>query len=147
MRTLAAILLIPFLVMCTQSPDIYEHTVHAVSMASSGNIYCSGIDCFVISDGAYANRTRLQPDIDGSHPYIAPDESFLLFSAPAPGRRDTDLYVSHRLEGSWSTPEPLPEHINTTGIESNPFVSPDGRYLFFIRHYDVYWINLKNLLL
>jgi Tol biopolymer transport system component len=116
-------------------------------MANSGNIYCSGIDCFLLNTGVYENRTRLQPGIKGAHPFIAPDESFLLFSAPAPGRRDPDLYVSRQQEGTWSKPEPLPALINTTGVESNPFVSPDGRYLFFIRKYDVYWADLKNLLL
>lgn len=129
-----------------ESP-FYEKTVHAVSIASSGNIYCSGIDRFVSGNGVYANRSQLEPEIDGSHPFIAPDESFLLFVAPARGRRDPDLYISRQQEGNWSIPEPLSEHINTTGIESNPFISPDGRFLFFIRNYDVYWTDLKNLML
>ena len=127
-----------------ESP-FYEKTVHAVSIASSGNIYCSGIDRFVFSNGLYASRSQLQPAIDGSHPFIAPDESILLFIAPARGRRDTDIYLSRQQEGTWSVPEPLPEYINTSGMESNPFISPDGRFLFFIRNYDVYWTDLKNL--
>ena len=69
-----------------------------------------------------------------SGPFIAPDESYLLFAAErssAPG--DWDLYVSTREEEAWSTPRRLGPSVNTDAMEILPSVSPDGRYLFFGR--------------
>jgi len=37
--------------------------------------------------------------------------------------------------------------INTNANEYSPFLSPDGKYLFFVRHDgkkgDIYWVNAK----
>lgn len=69
-------------------------------------------------------------DIEG---YIAPDESFLIFSSK--GYEDTrgayDLYISYNQEGTWSDPQNLGDPINSTGWEFGPKISPDGNYLFF----------------
>ncbi|MEP6763360.1 MAG: hypothetical protein ABJB66_03565 [Gemmatimonadaceae bacterium] len=42
-----------------------------------------------------------------------------------------DLYIRERKNGVWSTLRHLPSPINTAAEESSPFLSPDGRYLFF----------------
>lgn len=45
---------------------------------------------------------------------------------------DCDLYVSQFLgEGKWSEPENLGIYINSEGWDSHPFISPNGRILFF----------------
>lgn len=83
-------------------------------------------------------------------PFIAPDESYLLFSSNRPGSLDDqgDLYVSfHELStDSWSEPVNLGEPINTQGQESSPGLSPDGKYLFFTgpstgRQADIFWVS------
>jgi len=47
-------------------------------------------------------------------------------------KKSTDIYVVHREEGkNWGEAKPLPDVINTEGRETTPFITPDGRYLFF----------------
>jgi len=124
----------------------YEQTTHAVSVANSGNIYCSGLSVFYRSNDEYSTLSEFNGGMKGSHPYIAPDEEYIIFTTPAPGRRDPDLHISYRQNNIWTDPVRLNDNINTSHIESNPFVTPDGKYLFFIRKYDVYWVMFdKNL--
>jgi len=82
-----------------------------------------------------------------SDPYIAPDESFLVFSRVDPeGRTRGDLFVARRdADGAWSTPEKLGAGVNTDGHENCPMLSPDGRYLFFTRDGDIYWVDARVL--
>jgi tetratricopeptide (TPR) repeat protein len=42
-----------------------------------------------------------------------------------------DIYVVTKNGKSWGTPKPVSDSINTTGKETTPFITPDGRYLFF----------------
>jgi hypothetical protein len=43
-----------------------------------------------------------------------------------------DLHVSFwREDGSWTEPLNLGEGVNSSSAEVRPYVSPDGRYLFF----------------
>jgi hypothetical protein len=81
-------------------------------------------------------------------PFIAPDESCLVFSS---GRGDDhgggDLYVTRRGPNkTWAEPEILLSSINTTAQERFPMISPDGKYLFFTRSTpdhadDVFWVS------
>jgi len=43
-----------------------------------------------------------------------------------------DIYISHRKNNSWSTLKILGEPINTKYNDTSPFVTPDGKYLFFV---------------
>lgn len=67
-------------------------------------------------------------------PFIAPDESYLLFSSFREGGYGAgDLYISFRNENDeWSEPINLGNKINTENNERFPGVSPDGKYLFFL---------------
>lgn len=82
-------------------------------------------------------------------PYVSPDESYLIFSSDrnqnADGYDACDLFVSFKEDGNaWSQPVPFGEEINTNVIERFPWVSPDGKYLFFVRGFgDVYWVDAK----
>lgn len=65
--------------------------------------------------------------------FVAPDESFLIFSSY--GRADDkgrgDLYLSKRRpDGSWEKAYNL-ESINSDQLDYCPFVSPDGKTLYF----------------
>ena len=46
-------------------------------------------------------------------------------------KSSTDIYVSQKAGKSWGEAKPLPFTINTIGRETTPFISGDGRYLFF----------------
>lgn len=79
-----------------------------------------------------------------SDPYIAPDESYLIFSSIRPGGYgEGDLYISFSSASGWSTPQILPTSVNSREYEYTPLVSPDGRYLFFSRGWgEIFQIDL-----
>ncbi|MCK5146993.1 PD40 domain-containing protein [bacterium] len=80
-------------------------------------------------------------------PYVSPDESYLIFSSDRDGDagdyNGCDLFISFRNpDQSWNDPIPLSDEINTDVIERFPWMSPDGKYLFFVRGFgDVYWVD------
>jgi Tol biopolymer transport system component len=79
-------------------------------------------------------------------PCIAPDESFIIFpSVRTFGKNNSDLFISFNENGIWTEPVNMGNLINTKANEYGPFLSPDGKYLFFIRHDgikgDIYWVN------
>lgn len=58
----------------------------------------------------------------------------------------TDIYSVEKKNGVWQTPKVLPKEINTNGRETTPFITPDGKYLFFssdalpgMGGYDIYY--------
>ena len=65
-------------------------------------------------------------------PFISPDESYLLFSSyRRSGHGNADLYISFKVDGEWSEAQNLGEKINSSGKDYCPWVSTDGKYLFF----------------
>lgn len=99
--------------------------------------------------GADIYRSRLAPgkyqepenlgdaintEFDEFEPYIAPDESFLIFMAGG-GRPDSlggyDLYVSYNRDGKWAKAQNLGAPFNSTADEFSPKFSPDGKYFFW----------------
>lgn len=82
-------------------------------------------------------------------PFIAPDESYLLFSSNRndPENDAGDLYISYRSsDGFWTEPRNIGAPVNTINQERFPMISPDGKYLFFTRptdegHQDVFWVG------
>jgi len=89
-------------------------------------------------DGKYADAENLGPPVNSvesdQDPFIAPDSSYLIVCLT--GREDSfgeyDLYVSFPTEdGSWSEPVNLGEGVNGPGYEFRPYVTADGKYLFF----------------
>jgi len=91
-------------------------------------------------------------------PGIAPDESFMVFTAKdlPGGCGHRDLYLTlRRADGTWSKHRNLGPRINSSYIEYNPMISPDKKYLFFTRSNgwdprkysaDIYWVELKEYL-
>jgi len=67
------------------------------------------------------------------HPFIAPDESYLIFDSRIEGG-DNDIYIIFRQQdGSWSPAINLGDNINTELSEVYGSVTPDGKYFFFRR--------------
>jgi hypothetical protein len=126
---------------------IIDQTVHAPSFSSMGTIFASGIIRFERAKEGYLPAERLSPDIEGYAPAIARDESFLVFSVRrSDGFGGTDLYVAFAAsEGSWGEPRNLGVGINTEHVEGSPTLSLDGRYLFFSRHEDIWWVSTKAI--
>jgi Tol biopolymer transport system component len=88
-------------------------------------------------DGKYADPENLGEAINSQYPegdpYIAPDESYLVFvSYGRPeGFGDGDLYISFRRDGAWTKAVNLGPKINSSALDFCPIVSPDGKYFFF----------------
>lgn len=83
-------------------------------------------------------------------PYIAPDESYIIFSSIYPnGYGNEDQYISYYRNGRFTFPKNLGPKINTSKIEYGSYVSPDGKYYFFSRPdgwgtsspADIYWVS------
>ncbi|UCG62319.1 MAG: PD40 domain-containing protein [Candidatus Zixiibacteriota bacterium] len=94
-------------------------------------------------DGAY----KVTEDVGlpfGVHPFISPDESFILFNAK------DDLYITFRQDDTtWGEPLSLGDQINSSYGETCPSLSPDGKYIFFSRYNEpeeksnIYWVSSK----
>ena len=90
-----------------------------------------------------------------SHPFIAPDESYLLFDAQREdGFGDSDIYISFKQkDGTWGNGINLGDNINTEAWEASASITPDGKYLFFSRNVgsdefenvDIFWVSAKVL--
>ena len=116
-----------------------------------------GVFRMELIDGEYTKPELLPSSINMPDntlnwtPFVAPDESYLVFSSNRSGSLDEygDLYVCFRnTDRSWSEAISLGETINTCQQERFPAVSPDGKYLFFTRwtpdyDEDVFWVSSK----
>lgn len=103
-------------------------------------------------NGVYAKPELLPLSINATAgvinwmPFIAADESYLLFSSDRQAGGQ-GLFISfRRSDGSWSEAHSLGETINTKKGERFPYVSPDGKYLFFTRWHgrdneDIMWVS------
>jgi hypothetical protein len=90
-------------------------------------------------DGRFQEPERLGPEINSEcdewDPYIAPDESYLIFSSVRrPGGVGVvDMYISFRKDdGTWTPAKNMGEGLNSSGSENCAMVTPDGKYLFFL---------------
>jgi Tol biopolymer transport system component len=114
-----------------------------VSSAKDGTLYFasnrhgnSDIYRSRMADGRYSEPEVLGFEINTneseSNPAIAPDQSFLIFSAERPnGVGGADLYISFSRQGQWTLATNLGPGVNSPQADFAPYVSPDGKYLFF----------------
>ena len=78
----------------------------------------------------------------------APDESYVIFSSNrSGGYGGNDIYISFRkTDGTWTKAINLGPEINNNDMQLWPYVSPDGKFLFYINLEDrgngeVYWLD------
>ena len=103
-------------------------------------------------NGTYSGLERVGGGVNrptgSAHPCIAPDESFIIFDSIIPGEEEgeehTDLFVCFRKsDGNWSEAINMGEGINTPGGNICASLSPDGKYLFYLRNRDIYWVDAR----
>lgn len=87
-------------------------------------------------NGAWQTSTPIEninTDENEGSQYISADGQLLVFvkCSDRSGYGGCDLYFSEKTNGSWSKPENMGQPINTTGWESQPSLSADGRLLYF----------------
>jgi Tol biopolymer transport system component len=89
------------------------------------------------SNGSWLTARPLDKGVNSAYyefnAYVSPDESLLIFTSY--GRSDDtgrgDLYISKRnTDGSWSPAKNL-KAANSTDLDYCPFVSPDGKTLYY----------------
>ena len=93
-----------------------------------------------LSQGSYNEPEVLGPEVNSArtrfNAFIAPDESYLIVClwGADDGLGGSDYYVVFRTpDDVWGEPVNLGAKINTAdGQEWSPYVSPDGRYFFFM---------------
>ncbi len=105
-------------------------------------------------DGQYAEAERLPAQVNSTNSqynaFIAPDESYII--VPVAGREDsfggTDYYIVFRSDDDvWSEPINLGDRVNTpAGAEFSPYVSPDGKYFFFMSSRRTPWSEVPDTL-
>ncbi len=133
-----------------------------VSRSRSGNLYFfsqrpGGLGQFDLYMSEYKNGIYTDPinlevlntEFHEWDPYIAPDESYLIFCSTKPGGMGLDdLYISFKNKNNhWGEPIPMGNMINSPGSENRPYVTNDSRFLFYTSsrrgNRDIYWVDAK----
>ncbi|MBN2344940.1 MAG: PD40 domain-containing protein [Candidatus Aminicenantes bacterium] len=144
------------------APINTEYDESNASRAANGNLYFFSnrpggkgqFDLYMAEckHGGYPEPINLQ-ELNTAHhewdPFIAPDESYLVFCSTRPGGLgQDDLYISFRdREGRWCEPVHLDDRFNSPRSENRPYVPHDGRFLFFTSsregNRDIYWVDAR----
>lgn len=103
------------------------------------------------SRGEAVNLESLNTESNEWDPFIAPDESYLIFCSTKPGGlgRD-DIYIAFRgADGRWGPAKNMGGEVNSPGSENRPYVTRDGRYFFFTStrngSRDTFWVRADYL--
>jgi len=137
--------------------DHADQLQSSFSCTKTGTFYYSGILEGVKNNmgiyrirqksGVFGSPELLPSQINSSHhdwiPFIASDESYLIFSSDRPGSIGFfDLYISFHIENDhWSEPLNLGPKINTEGSERFSGLTPDRKAFFFVRDSEIYWVD------
>jgi len=120
----------------------------APSMAANGNLYffmgAQGSQDLYISkfiDGKYQNPInlgdRVNSDQPESDPFVAPDESYLIFCSNR--REGKGLYICYKTKNhTWTEAKNMGSIIKSFGGCNPSSVSPDGKYFFFFSNHFKY---------
>lgn len=102
-------------------------------------------------NGKYEQVTNLGNIINTEYhevdPFIAPDESYLIFASDRPGGYGSDdFYISFKnSDGTWMPPMNMGEKFNSAHTEYIANLTLDGKYLFFTSDKngsrDIYWVG------
>jgi len=126
------------------SPEVNAMPLHwSISVSNSGTLYFQGTrdnnqDIYFskLVNGVYTKPVNMGPEINTAGnetcPYIAPDESYIIFTRMGTSPGNSGIFISYRDNlGKW-----MPAVIAEGGtIEKgglSPRISPDGKYLFYV---------------
>jgi len=128
----------------SRTGTLYFHANHYEDSRGAADIYRSQY-----IDGRYMKPENLGDSVNtknpDSCPCIAPDESYIVFQSVrsdnvSPG---FNLHVSFRnTNGSWTKAINLGPIVNAQEA-AIPRISPDGKFLFFKRESEIYWVDAK----
>ena len=107
------------------------------SVSNSGTLYFSSVNrdghkgeaCYysVWKDNHFEKPRllSLNGNTDTGDIYAAPDESFLIFSS------ENGFFMTYRINNEWTAAQKLGPPIDTGDPMSSPYVSPDGKTLYY----------------
>lgn len=78
-----------------------------------------------------ANKTINTSYFDAGATMTADGNTMYFVSNRNAEKKLTDIYVVQKVGKKWGEAVALSDSINTTGNEATPYITPDGRYLFF----------------
>jgi len=78
-----------------------------------------------------SNKSINTSYFEGSATMTADGNTMYFVSDRKGEKSSTDIYMVQKVGKNWGEAKPLPATINTIGRETTPFISPDGRWLFF----------------
>jgi hypothetical protein len=132
------------------------------SMAADGSVYLDGdlgqggsLDLFRFPRAGSGYGEPVPVSVNSAYneiaPFVAPDESYLIFSSNRPGGYGRhDLWIAFkRTDGSWTDPLNMGPDINTETEDGSPAVTHDGLYLFYLTEragdagYNPYWVSAQ----
>jgi ribosomal protein L24E len=107
-------------------------------------------------DGRYAEAENVGPPVNSKtgdgDPFVAPDESYLIICQQKEqgfGKYDLHIYFK-KSDDTWTNPINMGENVNSSEYEFRPYVTPDGKYLFFTSNRpkegntgNIYWIDAR----
>ncbi len=99
--------------------------------------------------GEYQDPVKLTDKINTKRyeadAFVADDESYIIFSSiREDGLGRGDLYISFKNEqGHWTEAKNMGDKINNEHHQLCPFVSKDGKYLFYTSNQDIYWVDAR----
>lgn len=107
-----------------------------------------------LKDGKRQAPTKMGPIVNTgkwtAHPFIAPDESYLIWDSEREGGYGgSDLYISFQeIDGSWGPAINMGDKVNSDRWDAYASVTPDGKYILFNRgidddNVDIYWVDAK----
>jgi tetratricopeptide (TPR) repeat protein len=102
----------------TSSSDIFE-----LSLSNSTGKWGS--------PKAIDNKSINSSYYDGSATMTADRKTMYFVTDRKGDKKSTDIYRVRKEGSTWGKAEALPDYINTTGRETTPHITPDGKFLFF----------------
>ena len=125
----------------SSSRDGQFYTTDMSSRNLDGKTYLSKL---TVTDGVFTDYERVPietPRGNPAHPCIAPDGSYILFDVD----NGNYLFVSFKnTDGTWGEAIDLTKH-GFDPMAGGAYISPDGKYLFFALHRDIWWVDIHAI--
>lgn len=145
------------------SPSVIDdHRPAQMSITQEGTIYFVSnkerkIFYSQLEDGSYKSADKLDNKVNDlplvGHPAIAPDGSYIIVDLVyrKEGQLISDFLISFKNpDGSWRNPQSMKKVLQiTTQVYAAPYLSPDGKYLFFEEYIpqtdqsDILWVSTR----
>lgn len=132
---------------------INNGVVFSPNQAKNGDLFYTELSGSGIKTNYAPNKNGKYPEAQeveievGHHAFTSPSQDYLLVTGQNEedaNRKDNDLYVYFkRQDGTWTKPINLGSVINSDLDEISPRITPDGKYLFFGKSEDVYWVSTE----